>query len=85
MGKSLGRRECPTPSMHPPLPWLRRARHLSAPNPPVTVPVGGDANKKRVLSGSIAPPPSTDTPMIIIIIDHLRMQPEGYGAAIYIF
>ena len=22
---------------------------------------------------------------IIIIIDHLRMQPEGYGAAIYIF
>ena len=23
--------------------------------------------------------------IIIIIIDHLRMQPEGYGAAIYIF
>ena len=23
--------------------------------------------------------------IIIIIIDHLRMQPDGYGAVIYIF
>ena len=33
------------------------------PQSPVTVTVGGDSNKKRVLEGSIAPPPSTDTQM----------------------
>ena len=29
--------------------------------------------------------PLRQTSIIIIIIVHLRMQPEGYGAAIYIF
>src|SRR6266699_833090 len=33
------------------------------PQSPVTITVGGDTNKKRVLEGSIAPPPSTDTQM----------------------
>ena len=36
---------------------------LLRPQSPVTVSVGGDTNKKRVLEGSIAPPPSTDTQM----------------------
>ena len=33
------------------------------PQSPTTITVGGDTNKKRVLEGSISPPPSTDTQM----------------------
>lgn len=47
-----------------PLPWLQHARNFSAPNPlsrllSVAIPI-----KKRVLEGSIVPPPTTDTQMM---------------------
>ena len=47
-------------------------------------------NRSKVLTERVINNPEVDMPreedvIIIIIMVHLRMQPEGYGAAIYTF